>query len=55
MFGTLTSNPGDTGSIPGQGTQIPHASWPKHKAREILQQIDNDFKNGPQEKEIFKT
>ena len=34
-FGSLPSNPGAAGSIPGQGTQIPH-SWPKHKAGEIL-------------------
>ena len=35
-FGTLPSNPWAAYSILGQGTQIPHASWPKHNAGEIL-------------------
>ena len=26
-----TSNAGAAGSIPGWGTKIPHASWPKRK------------------------
>ena len=28
---TLSSNSGGTGSVPGQGAKIPHASWPKHQ------------------------
>ena len=28
-----TSNAGDEGSIPGQGTKIPHALWPKRKKK----------------------
>ena len=34
-----TSNAGGAGSIPGQGTKIPHTSWPKnqrHKTEAIL-------------------
>ena len=28
-----TSNAGGVGSIPGQGTKIPHAAWPKEKKK----------------------
>ena len=35
---TLPSNAGSKGSIPGQGTKIPHALWPKsqNKTEAIL-------------------
>ena len=29
MVKTSPSNAGGAGSIPGQGAEIPHASWPK--------------------------
>ena len=28
---TLPSNAGGVGSIPGQGSEIPHASWPENQ------------------------
>ena len=37
--GTLPSNAGGAGSVPGRGARIPHASWPKkpkHKTEAIL-------------------
>ena len=47
---TLPSNSGGVGSVPGWGTKIPHASWPKHQNMEQKQycnKINEVFKNGP--------
>ena len=43
---TLPSSAGDTGSIPGQGVQIPHASLPKKKRKKanIKQYLINSMK-----------
>ena len=30
------SNAGDAGLIPGQGTNIPNASWPKNKNKTLV-------------------
>ena len=30
------ANAGDVGFIPGQGTKIPHVTWPKNKLNKIL-------------------
>ena len=38
------------GSIPGRGTKIPHASWPKNqniKQKQCCNKVNKDFKNGP--------
>ena len=40
MENTSPFNAGDVGSIPGRGTEIPHAPWPnKHTKEALLQQI----------------
>ena len=55
---TSPSNAGDTGSIPGQGAKIPHASWPKNqniKQKQYCNKFNKDFKNDPHpKKKIFK-
>ena len=54
---TLPSNVGGTGSIPGRGTEIPHASWPKNqniKQKQYCNKFNKDFKNGIHQKKIFK-
>ena len=33
------SNAGGVGSIPGQGTKIPHAMWPKDKSKSKIKYI----------------
>ena len=46
----MPSNAGDVGSIPGQGTKIPHASRPKIqniRQKQYRNKFDKDFKNGP--------
>ena len=45
---TLPSSAGDTGSIPGQGVHIPHASLPKKKRKKakhktIFNKFNEDF------------
>ena len=53
---TLPSNAAGTGSIPGRGAKIPHASQPKNQNIEQDQccnTFNKDFKNGPHKK-IFK-
>ena len=38
------------GSVPGQGAEIPHASWPKNqsiKQKQCCNKFSIDFKNGP--------
>ena len=50
---TLSSNAGGVGSIPGQGTKIPHASQPKNqniKQKEYCNKLNKDFKNSSQPK-----
>ena len=40
MVKTLPANAGGTGSIPGQGTKIPHATWPKDlKNKRVLMRM----------------
>ena len=52
----LLSNAGGTGSIPGQGARIPHASQPKknpkHKTEAKCNKFSKDFKNGPHQKRV---
>ena len=46
----MPSNAGGVGSIPGQGTKIPHASGPKIqniRQKQYCNKFDKDFKNGP--------
>ena len=48
MGKTSPFNAGGAGSIPGQGTKIPHASWPKNQNRKWKQnwnKFNRDFKN----------
>ena len=50
---TSPSNAGGAGSIPGQGTKIPHASWLKNqniKQKQYCNKFNKDFKNGPHQK-----
>ena len=39
----MPSNAGDTGLIPGQGTKIPHVSWPKKPEHKQQKQYYNKF------------
>ena len=44
---TSPSNAGSTGSIPGWGAKIPHASWPKYqniKQEQYCNKFNEDFK-----------
>ena len=55
MVKTPPSNAGDTGSIPGCGAKIPHASRPKNqniKQKQFSNKFNKDFKekNGPYQK-----
>ena len=39
-----------TGSVPGQGAKIPHASWPKKqniKQKQYCNRLNKDFESGP--------
>ena len=50
MVKTLPSNAGNTDSIPGWGSEIPHASWTKNqnvKQKEYCNKFNEDFKTGP--------
>ena len=50
-------NAGGTGSIPGQGAKIPHASGPKNqniKQKQYYNKFNKDFKNGPHQKKKLK-
>ena len=45
------------GSIPDQGTKIPHASWPESqniKQRQYCNRFNKDFKNGPHQKKFLE-
>ena len=47
---TSPSNAGSTGSIPGWGAEIPHASWPKKqniKQKQYCNRRNQYFKHGP--------
>ena len=49
-------NAGGAGSIPSQGTKIPHASWPKYqnmKQKQYCNKFNKDFKNGPHQKKFL--
>ena len=51
MVKTSRFNAAGAGSIPGQGTKIPHASRPKNQNRKQEQygnKFNRDFKNSPQ-------
>ena len=53
MVENLPANAGDTGSIPGWGAKIPHASGPKKqniKQKQYCNKFNKDFKNGPHQK-----
>ena len=42
---TSTFNTGGVGLIPGQGTKIPQASWPKNiKQKQYCNKFNKDFK-----------
>ena len=44
---TLPSNAGNLGLIPGRGTKIPHASWPRKqniKQKQFCNKFNKDFK-----------
>ena len=52
---TSPSNAGDVGSIPGEGAEIPHASWPKNiKQKQYCNKFNKHFKNknGPHQKSL---
>ena len=52
MVKTLPSNAGNTDSIPGWGSEIPHASCPKNqnvKQKEYCNKFNEDFKTGPRQ------
>ena len=63
MVKTSPSNAGDGGSIPGWGSKIPHALWPKKKKKKKTQNIkqkqycnkfSKNFENVLYKKKIFK-
>ena len=65
MWSTLTvqwlwfqlPNSRGEGLIPGQGSKIPHISWPKNqnkKQKQYGNKLNKDSKNGPQQNKIFK-
>ena len=57
MVKTSLSSAGGVGSIPGLGTKIPHASWPKNqniKQKQHCNKFNRDFKNGPHQKNLLK-
>ena len=50
MVKTSPFNAGSVGSVPGQGTKIPHDSWPKNKnmkQKQYCDKFDKDFLKGP--------
>ena len=54
---TVPFNSGCASSIPGQGTKIPHASWPENqniKQKQHCNQFSKDFENGPHPKKKKK-
>ena len=54
---TSSSSAGGTGSIPGWGAKIPHASRPKNqniKQKQYCNKFNKDFKYDPHFKKVFK-
>ena len=54
---TLPSNAEGVGSIPGRGSKIPHASWPKNqsiKQKQYCNKFNKDFKICPLKKNLKK-
>ena len=54
---TLPSSAGGVGWIPGRGSRIPHALWPKNqniKQKQYCNKFNKDFKNGPRQKKNRK-
>ena len=56
MVKTLPSNAGGTGSIPGRGTRIPYALWPKNQNKNRSNIVTNSIKakNIPCQKNLKK-
>ena len=62
MVKTSPSNAGDGGSIPGWGSKIPHALWPKKKKKktqnikqkQYCNKFSKNFENVLYKKKIFK-
>ena len=57
MAGTLPSNAGGMGAIPGREAMIPHASQPRNqdiKQKQYCSKFNKDFKNGPHQKNLKK-
>ena len=57
MVKTSPSNAGGSGSIPGRGAKILHASGPKNqniKQKHYCNKFNKDFKNGPHQKILKK-
>ena len=53
MIKTLPSREKGTGSIPGWGAKIAHASWPKTQNRKQTKSV-NTLKNGPHKNTLKK-
>ena len=53
---TSPSSSGGVGSVPGQGTKIPRASWPKYQSikQKHCYKFNKDFKKGPHLKNLKK-
>ena len=57
VVGTLHSNAGDVGSIPGWGAGIPHALGPKGQnieQKQYCSKFNKDSENGPHQKNLKK-
>ena len=57
MVKTSPSNEGCAGSIPGQGTKLPHTLRPKYQniqQNQYCNKFNKGFKNGPHKKRILK-
>ena len=55
MVKTSPFNAGSVGSVPGQGTKIPHDSWPQNKnmkQKQYCDKFNKDFLKGPCQKNI---
>ena len=50
---TSPSNAGDSSSIPGQRARIPHAKNKNVKQKQYCIKFSKEFKNGPQQKNLF--
>ena len=57
MVKTPPSKAGGECLIPGWGAKIANASWPKNqniKQKQYSNKFNKDFKNGPQQKNLYK-